>query len=1287
MQIGILRYCFILLLAFIVCSDAKGQGARYVLDSCTNRWLIWDTLPGKNPVYRSREYYGNHLLTEGRTSNDIPEYAQSSYFNDPELLLTVKYPDTLMRYDYAGNLESRVITKNGNITESWVYTNGNLYAHTKGKHSEHTEIEYSDTFWTVAEFIDNQMETLTIHYYSGKTEVFTKLKKKRYEIFNYYNAAKNYYAYLWPGGDYSIIATLRETNDGKLHIDYPGNETGRIEIICDKRTLPKDFKYGYDDDHFAFNFNKKNKRMPELMRYYTPNGLVKNELTYNKKTQTIRRVAYENHYWAEAPNRYFMSSIRKTRDTIAYKNSLSSGVIRLIKGVLYLQDTTFNKEEVRTLKIDTSGSYFNIYREGKLYRHTFSKEQFRDLRNDMIIDRSYSYHIPILEHLYYHEGHISSWVGYHYFQHDTIINIRDNADKHLYHTIKTGGKTYIIHSKEGEYIAKDQATCQIGLKSEKGQWLVPPIYENLVEIPFLESNCVVYLAVSGNTGTIFNNRGGLLVPPTAGLDRYPLKVAGGYSKINNFSDIQLIVNNSRLDSFYLINIFGNVSKKGAGRLERISAFDCKIIFKTGIGYIHRDGTLIPPIYTDVKGHYGHVFLYTYDSTEKRSTFMVTDLNGKAISPLKFDTEKYIDGASILCSGKGGSMIVGNSDIVFKDNRQLSARSVETSYQLTELSDGIKKGLINESLRWVLPMRFDKITITYSYIIAHTNDSTFLFGTEGKLRKGMKRQELKPIYNNFVFLTGSPGHYGLIDIYGNTLFDNFYDDICTIDEPYTGGNEYKRQFQKWVCIKDEKPEYYNTRGRFKKSLKMDAFVVFIQSQITKKRFLIIPGQPTLKNVYGAYKHGQAIPSYDIFNDSGNQAQIGRIDIYGKWLMLWDRYSETRAFGYNQYVKMSDDKVGVVDCKGDFIIPPVYTAIAYNEFNHMLWYRHSLYKGKWHLKNNISGAISSDSFDYPVKLTTNLQYYPFCIDGKIGLMDNTGTILVPGHYDHIFYTYMGSNVLLIKDNKIYTWYNGRSKPLQQPYTHILRSRTDGRTLFGIRGNMLYFLNAFMDAVDSTDNLYLKNPEAMADKRFRNTYDISPNIGSKKIQQLKQNIRFLNYMEGYNLVSELPYAESPFPAATKLQVYGKPSFNLSPVIYTGRRYIKSSLQQLTTTDFFGDFYSVFSESRNTISFSSGHNAYQFTNILIDTLTGFYAFNLSALVAKDSLAAFTKVLHAKWLAIDNPEIPCLKMENIFSYFENNFYLDDTVFYFNINGRYRITLTREELLPYFTPYWRKMLQ
>jgi len=858
-----------------------------------------------------------------------------------------------------------------------------------------------------------------------------------------------------------------------------------------------------------------------------------------------------------------------------------------------------------------------------------------------------------------------------------------------------------------------------------------------------------YYAFDGTLTALYNNQGQVMIPLSAGFGNMRIKFSKPFCKKHNLiSSIGFILNDTKKDSFYVLSMFNNVLLKGKGILGGGLRYNAFIIHVKKLkGYLDGNGTLIEPIYNHIDQDKSHlILLYTYNKIKKCNDFQIADSTGKILSTKKFQKIEYNNFNNTIYTGpEGWAMSDNKGNVIFdKTGYELNARFY-ASHQELAVTNNEKHGLLDNDLKILIPLKYDAINVTSYCYFAHTADSSYVYDRKGNLLsafsrfhvsmqsdKGFSKEQLYRLGDwrsqnpHPLFLIERNNKYGLIDHYGKIIKQTEYDDIG-YETDVINENDYQYRFileQHVVLVKDSiaitVPFF---EGKIGKQVEHDYAWVYT-SYYHSKNYLV---QNTGKLLLGGIKYKVVfdktkrtfLNQFYIHKDTATEPFLGVCDAYGDWVVRFTDFTEWKQAGKDFYVKTKEGKAGVINCMGHYLIKPQYDFIYFDPDHELLWYRNKDYsyarlskrkngrdnetvwkqQDYWKLKNIGTGVINPDSFDSPVGFDGGMSYTPFLKQNLLGVLGFDGKTLIEPIYQYIYTIKDYELFIFKKDEKYFAW-DRRDKPKEQPYQYF--TQPFGSYAYGFKDEKMYMLNSKYFAMDSTDNFFANNPQSMkhwmptgfTDQGMRreklknlNRFGLEYFIALPPVTQLKQNIA---------LILDIAVSEkTPHCNINKKESFPKMYddnylyLDNAPSYHTIKKSTTESeiFKVFSFSDIVNRAYKIVAESKNTLTLKSGSYTEIRKNIFLDLSKGVIEFSLQDVISDQYKDSLISILHASWLKMDNPNLPCINYDKIFDFFNNQFSVTDTEIIFIVNEKSPIIpIQRSKMLNYMKPVWKTLL-
>lgn len=601
-------------------------------------------------------------------------------------------------------------------------------------------------------------------------------------------------------------------------------------------------------------------------------------------------------------------------------------------------------------------------------------------------------------------------------------------------------------------LEKDNSECLYGFKNQKGDWTIPPQYEDIEAL-----NLDLFIAYKPDEAALFNHKGqkiftknwaflGQIQANSCGVRRNSRDYEDEDYWLNEVTQLYQAKKNvlqNTLLKFRQKGKYGVADMQGNVLLEpfydnirsySIDAYEVQMGNKWGV--VNGKGTILvqPQFYkvtfTDLPNFFVVCDTFSEKGKWQHEKSGLIDDKGKMILPIAFGRIQQVDSLSFFTTNSSNSYIQHIFNIekgqVFDDSTMISYSQSDLKTVLAQKEDAqfTKKGVANVKGEWIFPLEFKEADLTYmrtkleeseekGVILKNQNDKWGLYTIQNK-------EQILPFeYDSILSYTLSHEAYQSLnminDIHQFETFifakkNNKWQMLNYQGKPlkkevfeYAGLFEYQKGpfisgVVSWLVSKDSVGFY--TTGSF--PLKADFREIL---KLEHQNFFQLKDFDGINLLFN--KRGKLLlpPQYLIKNIAKNQ--VVAYDTIAKKYVAVDTLGKITPFNFdlvikalhNDLVVVEDPKnhlLGVVDFKGKTIIPNSMQAISVSESNKLLWLKMTLPKlsnDKVILYSDFdSCAIDENWMMYDLKgkpLNTYKFSMPIAFEDKIGIGKITET----------------------------------------------------------------------------------------------------------------------------------------------------------------------------------------------------------------------------------------------------------------------------------------------------------
>jgi hypothetical protein len=581
-------------------------------------------------------------------------------------------------------------------------------------------------------------------------------------------------------------------------------------------------------------------------------------------------------------------------------------------------------------------------------------------------------------------------------------------------TFCRGQDSIIVQSKDTIYRVKDNVSCLYGYKNKKKEWVFEPQFE-------YGGNFIGKYAIikKNEKYGVINLRGEITLPLVYDdLSTIRSSHTGHMLKTDEQLDELLGIQGVyrfKLDKYYgLVNGDGRVLVPGIyNNIETTFQEGYgQIIKDTLIGFTNTLGFVIQPQFHRVENfQFGiaHVWKKNSSGIYKRG---IINKTGAYILPVEYDDYIWFNelGLAIYKQGEKCGLVTRKKVIL------------KPIYDFIDIKDStfilVKKdnkyGVVNNKEEFVVKLKYDSlISWTHDKIIFYKHG---LFGlmnkADGKviIKNTFDHINTNRYTNNAI--VSKKRAWGLINSSGEMLVEASHDSAFA---DYIHDDNFYFHFFKNKTVKIFFNNEFSPISRICKFPSDTSVAIF--SHKYKSGLVNKDGKIVLDLAYKIVPAGNSFVYYDSRNGYGLADHTGKIIIaQGTYDYIGDFGYSYGSIGESQsdfgFVKGKNGKIGIIDYKGNLIIDTIFNALTpYHPELKYSWgskdslmphpvdeYSIARYSGKYGLIESGRNFIVAPQFSTISEFNKELIAI-VSIDGKFGLINRKGEIILPLEYEEV------------------------------------------------------------------------------------------------------------------------------------------------------------------------------------------------------------------------------------------------------------------------------------------------
>ncbi|HEY1045541.1 MAG TPA: WG repeat-containing protein, partial [Bacteroidia bacterium] len=1052
-----------------------------------------------------------------------------------------------------------------------------------------------------------------------------------------------------------------------------------------KHFLHRDSRYRYIEKQ---QFDEKN----ELIAWKRYNK--KGELTEFYKKRHLTH--YNNYPYHKTQDIHLY--IQTSKNRLSYKSNRFKGTFTLFKNYWAGADTFYSGTNIYITEIKIYDQYylFETFLNGQYLSNGKIDYEFDRFNLFEYEDEEEFEGNNFLEHINY-KFHNDNFI---YSDYDSLKIGKDSTLKQI-HKDRTSELIFSTFDKETTVVKeknisltlfKDQSLCAMGARNDSGQIIIPAKFDDIVII-YLFNNIKGYLCFINDVATILSSEGKTIIQYRKGLNQMKWMVSENFRRQNKMLlPFLFVCNDYKNDSFALVSITDEVVFTGKGRLSLLDN-QCALIERPKYKLLmNRDGLLYNDSFVAIKKLDDDVYALTIiDKIVPDNKWQLDKKSGRADFPKKTYHYKYkiidlkkdpsesiiyddmidINASLTLFKKPGQTLIKYAYSGQYTDTSNLYVRTRQNE-NFVELIHYNKIGLLMPTLVKIIPPKYEQISINNSTIVARRGSDIDVYDPKMELKFSLNYENkikdsklaIHRYYDQDIYVhsyNDEPILYrininnlcGLFDKKGKVILEPEYDNIQFEQANQT----YELNFYETLVTS------YDIVIKTIKGKKAEMFI-FVDGQLKKIQPKLMWSVKQANNLNKlVYPNGSVYEGNDYFQinhfnfavnlyDSKN-ALKAKLDLYGNEIYNTSNFTQVKQINKVTYVQLKNGKCGTLNCQNEFEIQPIYSELYLNKDNQLLWYKYGYNNELWKLKLLKQNIDANDSFDFPIEIGEISKQFVYSKHRKLGVMDLKGNVLVSAIYDQFVRGEKDQSYLFSLNETYYSWSQGMKLPVLQNYKNLFYTRNNDynssnrHSTNAYSGYEMFIVSSDFNAVDSSKDMFFGRSFHSREK-YSTQYSRSPFI----IQQ-KNNLEFINSL--IQTTSNIHWS-GLYPAACFPQTYSSNTISTQPVLKHSsviNLHIKfSDYSKLDYTHLKDKNMWVMNNGVNTISFKDYYQT-SYLNIYIDSLLGYMVFNLSDLFKGASADSLTRDIRNKWLALDDPNLPCMAKDKIFEHFMNRFTID----------------------------------
>lgn len=476
-------------------------------------------------------------------------------------------------------------------------------------------------------------------------------------------------------------------------------------------------------------------------------------------------------------------------------------------------------------------------------------------------------------------------------------------------------------------------------------------------------------------------------------------------------------------------------------------------------------------------------VYDYDSNQ----YGYVDKKGNLVIPFTLDDAFDFQGNLALFEENGKYGVIDNTGKIIVKTVFQDAEIIDNTYIL--LFDGIYTRIVDEKLNPVGKFLGNHVSFTYGHVLAEYGDGDYVI-RDFSGREVMRSLELNYLGDNLMFEDGQLWDFSKVKASANpSMKFNLYADYSYQFMDNTGKVVYDLKdydnvnpFSEGLAVveKDGKFGYINTDGVLAIPMRFDSAASFEggKASVTMSGdyFSIDSTGMRLEDDW-SYDYDEDTDDSDYYVISSNDYRQGVADKTTDKVILKPEYDYVDDLGEGLFQVTTDYKYGLFNANNQKIIEPQYEDMyVYNEYKVAV-----VETGDYLYKLiDFDGAVIMDDCDYIGLIEDGL--FEFDKDGKTGLADSKGNVVIKPEYDSIYAYDTVDQVLVLEltNGELYytALYDIKNKkminssidgyPVEVTDGHIAIYENDGKSsIFSLGGSLI--LESDSDYITSSGDYY--------------------------------------------------------------------------------------------------------------------------------------------------------------------------------------------------------------------------
>lgn len=1220
--------------------------------------------------------------------------------------------------------------KNGKIIERKLFENDTLFFHAYTKKSVDYEIRYrygkivsTSKYYPDKHLLITSDETGKFKFgtgnykydrrfiYGNKTYSYDRINRNDKVITQYFDKT-------------FIVKKRSNYQNGKLYYveEFDIKKRPLKQSYYENGKLIETNTYTYSED------SNTTSRKTEFISKKIPQKNSTTEYSVSKKSKSLTYRKNENAY-----------EVRYTKDTcvLNYTGHSAKGDNKLNIRIAIHQNSYHYSYEDPTVKslvhsIQTIEDYVIKTEEKGYQMNPYFHSIFTDysttyliksLASDFMFELSDLNNISNIFNIYHQKGLRTDSI----FKNGQLqyLIIR-NKDTSILYSFQDGQKE-LIYDNFYLQIAKDQETCNLGIKTRDGQWFNNHRFDDMSTL-YLDSRLKYFIGYNSGYVSIYDWKGNLIMKPTFGIkyrdfdteeNFYHRYLYSNYFN-NDSSDTYhplFLLNNTRDSIYGFTDINGNLVIKSPYMIRLINdQIDngWYIELNNKRGYANLKGIVIPPVYEYVYPTKFNQFI----ANDSAGTYILDSAGNTLFNEGHEVKENNSDSNTLVFSAnKGRTIIVYNLKLnkkVFEGN-DVELKYLSSDYYKIIDNKTRKIGIAGRGFIFQTPFIYDEVQHYNDYIICKKGNEYEFYTDALKFLNKVKADTIffqapesmnfsyYSSYNSYYFDRGTnyPVHrflfrlnnqMGLLNLIGEIIIPASYNAIAYDD------------FNHCYGIKGTSIDYYGTGSK-----KLSLNEVFPRESYTfiyewrhhnKIKFFDWTGTE-VKIPMDEIK----VLTNNIYSISKNGVVVGYMNKKGELKFQIDSVQQIEFASNYYYYTNRVNKAGIMNCRFQPIFKSDFRYISNIINEKWVWVSNegaseypnqSLPTKTWRLANIQTGQIHKDTFYYPSTFTHH-KLIVKSKQGMLGILDTNFQYLRPCIYYKYLDVYMKDRLIFQKKDSLLDVFSQNFTFIKTIKMDLLYPTLNG--YIGFKSGYVYNLDDSFNVKDSSSSMFTDRSAIVFDFDSSDLFDfcsvyvnkfLNEGVNDETIQKWQMNLpsSVFNFYKTITTANKNEFTNN----LNGCRVYFLPTVEryYNPYYDHDLRFFNTNFMvrmvshgelYLNYSDFTSDNYNYqiegYKDNYCTLSKQSEYESSKsFSNYCISD-RGIYEITLKDLIDPVQHASFEQLLKKKITAIDDPEAPCLKKEDLLNTYASSFIFGMDGILVVIDEEYSFLISYKELETY----------